>query len=62
MQAESVAAAVALHRTIVQMNENNAYLSEELLTRKKAVGCGGDVQRYAGAVAAALGAAVLQGL
>ena len=61
MQAESVAAAVALHRTIVQMNENNAYLSEELLTMKKAVGCGGDVQRYAGAVAAALGAAFLKG-
>lgn len=60
-QAESIAAAVALHRAMERMNEDNAHLSEELHVMKKVVGSGDDVRRYAGAVAAALGSAFLKG-
>ncbi|WP_300261391.1 helix-turn-helix domain-containing protein [uncultured Cloacibacillus sp.] len=59
--AESVAAAVALHRTIARMNEDNSHLSEELRAMKEVVDSDDDVRRYSGAVSSALGAAFLRG-
>lgn len=60
-QADGVAAAVALHRTIARMNEDNSHLSEELRVMKEIVDSDDDVRRYSGVVASALGAAFLRG-